>query len=408
LRRPWGGLLAALIVLVLFPPRAPAQEPPGTERRVIQVPPRLFVGDQGRLIVDPGPELKGISPFVIDDPRRLPQGPDITLLRLELELQRGEERLLIDFTAFAPGRVELPPISLPQVPGVSLEGYRVSVASVLGNANPLNPRGTAAPPVLPGPQAGEGILILSNPAPPLAVPGTALLIYGTASLIVLALLLILGGGMWGRPYLERLLKTHRRRRLVRLMGVIGKRLREQIPRGACQEILRELSTEFRAFLGYFYDRAGDGPGPFAFRGRDCRAMTAAEFASLPPLFSFGGEDAVFPKTGGNTEDAPGPAERGEAPAPAAPPWAEFVSPPSLGNFFCSLDRLRFSGVPVEPRDISTLLDRLERILTAMDLGFREREPLAHFSRPGDRYRGGSRPGKRTPPPAFRAQGTQGP
>jgi hypothetical protein len=393
-------VLAALILIVL--PRVPAQEPPETDYRMIQVPPRIFVGDPGRLILGPG--FKDIPPFIIDDPRRLPQGPDVTLHRLELERRRGEERLLIDFTAFAPGQVELPPISLPQLPGVTLEGYRVTVASVLGNANPLNPRGAVPSPVFPGPQAGEGILVLSNPAPPLAVPGTALLIYGTSSLIVLVLLLILGGGIWGRPYLEGLLKIHRRRRLVRLMGAVGKRLREQIPQGeipqgACQEILRELSTEFRAFLGYFYDQ--DRPGPFALRGRDCRAMTAAEFASLPPLFSFGGEEAVFPETERTPEAPAAPGETGKA--PDIPPWAEYVSPPSLGNFFQGLDRLRFSGVPVEPRDISALLDRLECMLNAMDLGFREREP--RFGRPGDR--GGSPSGGRIFPQASPTQGTQG-
>jgi hypothetical protein len=388
--------VAALILMARL--WAPAQE--GTEYRTAQVPPRIFVGDRGRLILGPG--FGDIPPFIIDDPRQLPQGPDITLLRLELERRRGEDRLLIDFAAFAPGQVELPPISLPQLPGVTLEGYRVTIASILGNADPFNPRGAAPSPVFPDPQAGEGMLVLSNPAPPLAVPGTALLIYGTSSLIVLALLLILGGGVWGRPYLEGLLKIHRRRRLLRLMSAIGKRLRAQIPQenlpqGKTQEILRELSTEFRAFWGYFYDQ--DRPEPFALRGRDCRAMTAAEFASHPPQFSFGGEEAVFPEIERTPEAAA--SRTGEAP----PPWAECSSPPSLGNFFYSLDRLRFSGVPVESGEISTLLDWLEAMLNAVDRGFRDREP--RFGRPGDRYSGGSPSGRPIFPPASPTQGTQG-
>jgi hypothetical protein len=181
-------------------------------------------------------------------------------------------------------------------------------------------------------EGAGSLLVLSNPAPPLAAPGTSLLIYGTASLIVVLLLLALALGVWGRPYLAGILETHRRRRLIRVMRKIGVRLGGKMSsdnvQGNAAEILRELSGEFRAFLGYF-------------SGRDCRAMTATEFFSLPPLFAKGGDNS------------------------------DTISPPALGLYFRTLDRLRFSGEPVEVPDISGLLDVLHSMLNAMDSGLRE-------------------------------------
>jgi hypothetical protein len=280
-----------------------------------QIPRQLFVGDQGRLILNLGSLFPEAASFTITDPWFLPQSPELRLQRLEFDSRRGQ--ILIDFTAFAPGELEVPPLKIPQLPGFNLEGCRVSIASVLSP-------GTS-------PQNG-GVLVLSGSVPPLAVPGTALLIYGSSSLMILGLLLLLGLGIWGRPYLGKLMEARRRRRLIRLMGNIGENLRERIPRTSCQAILKKLSVEFRAFLGYFFD--GES-------GLDCRAMTAEEFDTLPPLFS---------------------------PAAGLQP----VSPASLGNFFRRLDRLRFSGEIAGGGEISTLLDQMEEILRARERGFKER------------------------------------
>jgi hypothetical protein len=141
------------------------------------------------------------------------------------------------------------------------------------------------------------------------------------------LLFIMGMGLWGRPYLEGLLEAHRRRRLIRLMRNIGKRLRGRIPQGAYREILRDLSAEFRSFLGYFFNR-------------DCRAMTATEFSFLPPLFPF-----------------------------SKP--AEMISPASLGAYFHRMDALRFSGEKVGAAEVSALFDTLTFMLGALEAGLRE-------------------------------------
>ncbi|MDR2746662.1 MAG: hypothetical protein LBB77_04365 [Treponema sp.] len=292
-----------------------AQEEGGPE--AVQIPRQLFVGDRGRLTLNLGPGFTEAASFSVAEPRLLPQSPELRLHRLEFDARRGQ--LLIDFTAFAPGELELPPVKIPQLPGFSLEGLRVSVASVLA------------------PEASSrngGVLVLSGPEAPLAAPGTALLIYGSSSLMILILLLVLGMGIWGRPFLERLVEFRRRRRLIRLMGNIGADLREKVPQGSYQQILGKLSVEFRAFLGYFFDRES---------GLDCRAMTAEEFKALPPLFSPVEEEKVRP-----------------------------VSPASLENFFRRLDRLRFSGETASGGEISALLDQVEGILRAMELGFRER------------------------------------
>jgi hypothetical protein len=341
-----------LLVLILAAETPDAQELPRPGEGPTQIPQRVFVGDRGRLILNPGPGFEEVPLFVIDDPGRLPQGQDLKLHRLELRRLRNLEWLVIDFTAFAPGRIPIPPLNLPQMPGLNLESCEVDVASILEDD--------------PGDgfsRQGGAVLVLSGPAPPLAVPGTAFLIYGTASLIVLVLLISLGLGVWGRPRMAAFLENHRRRRLVRLMGRAGRRLREQLSAGSCQKVLRELSAEFRIFLGYFF-----GPGKLSRQPNDvppspgtlpggwnCRAMTAAEFFSLPPLFPPSPEDS------------------------ATPPWAILSSPPALGNFFRLLDRLRYSGEPAGPVEVAALIDRLDIILGAMDAGLRAGGLRASFA-----------------------------
>jgi hypothetical protein len=295
------------------------------EGSLSQIPRQLFVGDRGRLTLNLGSLFPETASFSVTNPRILPQSPELRLHRLEFDAHRGQ--LSIDFTAFAPGELELPPLRPPQLPGFSLEGCRVSVSSVLA---------------LEGPLSSQAVLVLSGPAPPLAVPGTALLIYGSSSLIILLLLAVLGAGIWGRPWLGKTLEARRRRRLIRLMGNIGAGLRERIPDSSSREILRKLSVEFRAFLDYFFNEESMADRRHT-RLLDCRAMTAEEFGSLPPLFP--------PAEGMPVEGA--------------------ASPASLGYFFQRLDRLRFSGETTGDGEIAALLDLMEGILRAMERGFRE-------------------------------------
>jgi hypothetical protein len=339
-------VLPLLLALGLAKPAAQNQAQEGPA----QIPRRILVGDRGRLILNPGLGFEEVTPFIIDEPWQFPQTQDLKIHRLEFQRLRDSEQLLIDFTAFAPGIIRLPAFDLPQMPGLDLEMYSLSIASILEGETGLQDG---------SPRRSSEVLVLSGPALPLAVPGTAFLIYGTASLIVLTLLIGLGLGIWGRPYLTDLLENYRRRRLVRYMGRTGRRLREGIAPGACGEVLRELSVEFRTFLGHFFDRNEQGAGV-----RDCRAMTAAEFLSVPPLFP----EPVSGFSG--SPEPPGP----------PPAWAELVSPPALGNYFRLLDRLRYSGEPAGPRELAAAIDRLDLILEAMDSGFRSRGILSRIIR----------------------------
>jgi hypothetical protein len=204
----------------------------------------IFVGDQGRLVYPLGPQFPAENPsadnLVLDSPEQLPRSPDVVITRVELDTRGPGARLLVDFKAYVPGRVELPPI---KAASHTFTGLEVTVTSILRS-------GTA----------------LSGPAAPLVVPGTMLLIYGVVfGILALGLLAVLGG-LWGRRRFGRALERRRRRRLIRTMGRGLKRLRAALIKGACgnEEVLAFFSSEFRKFLSFF-------------AGTDCRAMAPGEF-----------------------------------------------------------------------------------------------------------------------------------
>ncbi|GHT68188.1 hypothetical protein FACS1894110_15170 [Spirochaetia bacterium] len=271
--------------------------PGGPARRSGQpylIPQTVFVGDKARLVVPLGTAFAGTAAFVLDNSAELPQTGDIRIHRLELEHRGGGgTQLLVDFTAFAPGDLELPLIA-----ELGVSGLRVNIASILGSGS-------------------EG-LVLSNPAPPLPAPGTLFIIYGTVTGIILLIFVIIGGRIWSKRHLGAFREKWRRRRLIRVMGKIERRLRLNMVKGESGsenygEILALLSGEFRTFLGYF-------------SGLNCRAMTAGEFFNLSPLVLSTGET--------------GPVLTGEY----------------LGTLFRGFDRLRFSGEGIEKEDVFGILD----------------------------------------------------
>jgi hypothetical protein len=215
------------------------------------LPQIVFVGDQGRLVYPlasdfpAGPLLSGDS-IVLDMPEQLPQSPGVVISRVELEVREGHgARLLVDFKAYVPGRVELPPIKIGPH---TFTGLEFTVTSILRSG-----------------------MTLSGPADPLAVPGTLALIYGAVLGIITLILLAAAAGVWGRRRFRDVLERSRRRRLIRAMGRNLKRLRTALTKGASgdEEILSFFSAEFRKFLGFFAEK-------------DCRAMAPSEFLSLFP------------------------------------------------------------------------------------------------------------------------------
>jgi hypothetical protein len=214
------------------------------------IPQTIFVGDKGRLVVPLEPGTVG-SAFVgtegvsVKD-TNLPRSKDLVISRVELERRGTIARLLVDFQAYTPGRIELPAI---EIASHTFTGLEVTISSIL--------------------QVEQRGMVLSGPAEPLAAPGTAALIYGTILGIILLLLALTLGGFQGRTRLMDFAERFRRLRVIRTMGRSIRRLRG-VEAGREGEILEALSREFRTGLG-------------VLTGTNCRAMVPGEFLTLPAL-----------------------------------------------------------------------------------------------------------------------------
>jgi len=267
------------------------------------------VGDSGRLVVPLDGVLAVAEPFVLENPD-LPQTPELLIQRVTLE-RRGGDRLVIDFIPFATGTLYFPSLDLitPGQEPITLSGLRVEVASVLNPA----------------------WMDLSGPAPPMAVPGTGLLIYGSISLILLALFLGIAVSVWGKRNFREFWERLHRRRLIRVMLRFLRRLGHEGNLGKSGDpgyYLGLLVAEFREFLS-------------AFTGINCRSLTPAEFLELP-----------ITREQQQTEP--------------------FLTPAFLCRLFRSWDTLRFSGQSVEKSDLITALSEAEQFVLALDRAERER------------------------------------
>ncbi|GHV78373.1 hypothetical protein AGMMS49944_01640 [Spirochaetia bacterium] len=302
----WFILLAriAWLILPVFP--AFSQEAdfsPGDAPYLI--PQTIFVGDKGRLVVPLGFGT-GWNAGVKD--AGLPRSTDLVINRVELERRGNSFRLLVDFQAFTPGRIVLPPIEIAfkengafRENGAShtFTGLEITVSSIL--------------------QVEQRGMVLSEPAEPLAAPGTAALIYGTILGIILLLLALALGGVKGRTRLRNFAERLRRRRVIRAMAKSLKRLR-----AGEGEILETLSGEFRTGLGIL-------------TGTNCRAMVPREFLTLPAL---GEEDAL--------------------------------SPAALSALFRRCDTLRFSGADIEQAAVVKLLDDFKEMTVLLEAAEKDR------------------------------------
>jgi hypothetical protein len=168
-----------LLLLLILPgfPVLP-QESASGDKAPYLIPQTIFVGDKGRLVVplEPGTVAVGFE----GADANLPRTPDLLISRAELVRRGAAVLLLVDFQAFAPGRIELPPIEIAlKENGAShtFTGLEVTVSSILE----MEQRG----------------MVLSGPAEPLAAPGTAAMIYGTILGIILLLLALTLGAFRG-------------------------------------------------------------------------------------------------------------------------------------------------------------------------------------------------------------------
>ncbi|MDR1899232.1 MAG: hypothetical protein LBQ55_04415 [Treponema sp.] len=278
------------------------------------IPRIVYVGDRAKLVVP----LSGFPP-VAGTPGAVPAlsgAGDVVVHRAELEQWGGELTLVVDFTAYATGVLELPPVELN---GLLYRGLTVEIASILGDS-----LGGGRDNSLGG--AGGG-MTLSGPAPPLAVPGTSFFVYGVLAGIVMVFLALLGGRFWVRRHLKDLLLRWKRRRLIASMGRIERRLRISLEGLRTPDSLRErldyLSGEFRTFLELF-------------TLRHCQSMTAEEMEAIPAL--------------------------------AAPeyPGAPVLGGSYLGPFFRRCDDLRYGGGGISAEDLRDILGKLRLFLNTLD------------------------------------------
>jgi hypothetical protein len=209
------------------------------------IPRQIYVGDQAILVVPLPGTTRNVHDIVLTaESHDLPSDISIDFHRIILEQRISGSRLLIEFTAFVPGLLELPIISIG---GRDFTGLTVTVNSIIDSRSSL---------------------ILSQSASSLAMPGTALMLYGTMAVIVLLLLFAVWFILKGRIFFIKWKEKWKRWRLVFAMKLTEKRLQKSLLKGENKRIILDnLSDEFRIFLSFM-------------TGNNCCAMTAAEFRGL--------------------------------------------------------------------------------------------------------------------------------
>ena len=229
----------ALTLFVLITAHAFAQN----QAAAYLIPRAVYVGDVASLIL-PLPQLaaRETANIVLSrDSQDFPFHPDIDFHRITLELRGAGSVLIVEFSAFQTGRLELPSI---KIGGEYFPGLSIDIRSVLTETGSM--------------------LELSNPAMPLTMPGTTLLVYGTLAAVVFVLTSLLLLLLRGRNHIKRWIAIWKRKRLLAVMKATGRRLHKaMLKNGKGREVLDILSLEFRTFLSHFF-------------GENCRAMTARE------------------------------------------------------------------------------------------------------------------------------------
>ena len=319
------------------------------------LPQTIFVGDQGRLVVPLSQAFMGIEPFVLEikGGEVLPSvrtrngaapntalintkgilesmngSPDLSIRRIELERRSLSIRLLVDFIPYSPGTVYFPVFEFISpdeglTEALTISGLQVQIASILDSSQK----------------------VLADPALPIPVPGTNLLVYGTLVLLLLLLFLGIGGSLWGRRHFRELLDLLRRRRLIRVMIVFLRRLRQESCRqkdGNPGYYLSLLSGQLREFLS-------------AFTGVNCRSFTAVEFLDLPLEYKAAAElpDDALQEAWDKQVFNPGE-------------WQLFLS-----QLFRDWDNQRFSGKGVKMTGFFQALKDAEKFTAALDRAEKE-------------------------------------
>jgi len=255
----------------------------------ILIPRVIYVGDPAVLVLPLPTSIKNSDDVLLTSlSPNIPKDDNIDFHRIILERRVTGSRLLIEFTAFVPGYLNLPDI---EIGGEHFSGLSVTVNSVIDTQKSLE---------------------LSGHASSLAMPGTAVILYGTMAAVVLIFILLFWFIFKGRAFLEIWVGKWKRLRLFTFIKNMERRLQKALLKGGNKRaILDKISDTFRDFLS-------------VLTNANCRSMTAREFNNLPEKII---HDSVF-----------------------------------LGYFFRRCDKLRFSGEDVSAQDISWLLDDLRNYI----------------------------------------------
>jgi len=221
-------------------------------RGAMLIPQTVYVGDTATLVLTlPGAAHDTADIVLTNQSLNFLHHENIDFHRIVLERRISGSRLLIEFTAFAPGLLELPVI---EIDGERFAGLTVNINSLLST--------------------GSGY-VLSGPASSLVMPGTALMLYGTMAGFALLLLLVIWFIFRGHCYVQKWAAMWKQWRLFASVRKMEKRLHKALLKGENKRvILDRISDEFRVFLSFL-------------TGVNCKAMTAREFenfAEYNPVF----------------------------------------------------------------------------------------------------------------------------
>jgi len=269
-------------------------------RSAYLIPRIIYVGDSASFVL-PLPASSQNEDFVITpyDADLLPSDPNIDFHRIILERRVAGSRLIIEFTPFAAGVLKLPDIKIGDD---NFSGFTITVNSLIDSRS--------AP-------------VLSTTASVLAMPGTAVMLYGSMAVIVILILSALWFIFKGRSAIGKLREKLKRRKLFKSIKNTEKNLYKLVLKGVEKRIiLDKLSDEFKNFLSIF-------------TGHNCRVMTAREFteffSKLPQQFLEQEDSASF-----------------------------------LGNFFRRCDELRFSGSEIDSQAVFNLLSELHNFTYSLE------------------------------------------
>jgi hypothetical protein len=210
------------------------------------IPRQIFIGDPAVLVVPlPGASSAGTGDIVLTPlSNNFPVDPDIDFHRIILERRPGGNRLLVEFTPFIPGMIELPAI---EIGGTYYSGLMVTVDSLIDKRSPLT---------------------LSAPASLLAMPGTLLMLYGTMALIVVFILAAVWFFFKGQKVIKKWREKLLRWRQFVMIYTTERRLHKAVFRGVSSRIILDnLSEKFKRFLSYITKT-------------NCLSMTARDFKNL--------------------------------------------------------------------------------------------------------------------------------